>query len=735
MIVKPNSSFLSSLWPKHFRFWPSLAVVAVFVSMLIVTLGNLGGSSTASPVLREFEVGKVAERDLVADKTISYVDEDATQLRKKAQEQLVPAVFRYSDDATKDSLASFNRFKSLVNSLFTNRVSAESFKLAIQAEFPGVFPQNVLDTLYRSPSRERFLDYSESVLKILLEEGVFATGKVNLDVYNPDIVEVVHRGALRTEWERIPLTRMVTAITVKDRIHEIAASSSYPSSFISIAPLIISPFITENVFFSQEDTKLRLEEARSRLEPVVRQIERGDRIIKKGSIVSKDDLIRLKALNQIHGSKNPQYILGMLGMLLFSFGVLIFLSSPRIVGRLLEPKELYFLATMGGLYGISTVILSRMVHLEYIPLAVLVPTALFIMLPTVLIGVRVATSLAISMPLIVFAVGAFDDRALLFALIAGISGVFAMRGAERRIDLIKAGLFVALIQSAMALVLLLYRQAPLSVYPSVLFWSAFNGVVCGMLVLGFLPLLEQLLNTTTTFRLIELADLNSPVLKRLLMTAPGTYSHSVTVANLAESACRDIGANALLARVGAYYHDIGKMDQPEYFIENQAAYNKHEELAPRLSATIIRSHVKLGIEKARSLGLPPAVIDIISEHHGNSVIAWFYNEALKREDQVKADDFAYPGNPPQSKESAVVMLADTVEAAMRTMKRPTIAKMEKFVQELIIGKFEQGQLDQSELTFKDLERIKNAFVRVLAGHYHSRIEYPKVPREVPFEQG
>jgi len=256
-----------------------------------------------------------------------------------------------------------------------------------------------------------------------------------------------------------------------------------------------------------------------------------------------------------------------------------------------------------------------------------------------------------------------------------------------------------------------------------------------MLVLGFLPLLEQALNATTTFRLMELADLNSPILKRLLAVAPGTYSHSVTVANLAESACQEIGANALLARVGAYYHDIGKMDQPDYFIEIQAAYNKHDELAPRLSATIIRSHVKLGIEKARALGLPQSVIDIISEHHGNSVIAWFYNEALKQEDQVKADDFSYPGNPPRSKESAVVMLADTVEAAMRTLKKPTISKIEKFVHELIVGKFEQGQLDHSELTFKDLELIKSAFVRVLAGHYHSRIEYPKITREVPFEQG
>jgi putative nucleotidyltransferase with HDIG domain len=202
------------------------------------------------------------------------------------------------------------------------------------------------------------------------------------------------------------------------------------------------------------------------------------------------------------------------------------------------------------------------------------------------------------------------------------------------------------------------------------------------------------------------------------------------VGNLAESACQDIGANALLARVGAYYHDIGKMDQPDYFVENQTVYNKHDDLAPRLSATVIRSHVKLGLEKGRSLGLPQEVLDIIGEHHGNSVISWFYHAALKRESQVNMEDFTYPGNPPRSRESAVVMLADVTEAAVRTLKKPSVARLEKFIQELIMSKFEQGQLSQSELTFRDLETIKNAFVRVLAGHYHSRIEYPKPAREV-----
>jgi putative nucleotidyltransferase with HDIG domain len=349
------------------------------------------------------------------------------------------------------------------------------------------------------------------------------------------------------------------------------------------------------------------------------------------------------------------------------------------------------------------------------------------MLPSILISSRAALVVAMTLPLAAFISGAFDTASYFFALTSAASAAFAIRGAERRMDLFKAGIVIAAFHCIAAIAILLAQRSGLGNYPVLLFWAAFNGIVSGMLVLGFLPILEHALNSVTSFRLIELSDLNAPILKRLFAAAPGTYSHSLMVATLAENACQEIGANPLLARVGSYYHDIGKMENPEYFVENQTVYNKHTELNPRLSATVIRSHVKLGVEKARALGLPKEVTDIVAEHHGNSVISWFYNEALKRETGVNMEDFAYPGVPPHSRESAVVMLADVTEAACRTLKRPSASRLEKFIQELIMAKFEHNQLSQSELTFRDLETIKNSFVRVLAGHYHARIEYPKAP--------
>jgi putative nucleotidyltransferase with HDIG domain len=355
------------------------------------------------------------------------------------------------------------------------------------------------------------------------------------------------------------------------------------------------------------------------------------------------------------------------------------------------------------------------------------------MLLSILVHSRLALVLAMTLPLGAFITGSFDPQSYFFALVSGVVAAYSLHGAEKRMDLVRAGLVIAAANVAVMIAIFLWQRYPAGVFPSLLFWAAFNGLASGMLVLGVLPPLEHALNASTTFRLIELSDLNAPVLRRLFTAAPGTYSHSIMVANLAETACQDIGANHLLARVGAYYHDLGKMEEPGYFVENQTDYNPHDDLSPRLSATVIRSHVKKGVEKARSLGLPGEVIDIISEHHGNSVITWFYSKALKQEnskkESVNTEDFCYSGEPPRSKESAVVMLADVTEAAVRTINKPTAIKIEKFIQELIAKKVEHGQLALSELSFRDLETIKNAFVRVLAGYYHSRIEYPKIDGE------
>ncbi|MCL2382457.1 MAG: HDIG domain-containing protein [Treponema sp.] len=416
--------------------------------------------------------------------------------------------------------------------------------------------------------------------------------------------------------------------------------------------------------------------------------------------------------------------------LLLLFSLLWYFCGSRTVGRSLRNSEVYLVSGLSALYIAGSVLIKN-IPLDSFPLAVVVPTALVMMLPSILIHARLALVLAMALPLGAFLTGSFDTASYVFALVSGVVAAYSLQGAEKRMDLVKAGLVIAAANLLAMTAVLLWQRFPAGAYPYALFWAGFNGIASGMLVLGVLPPLENALNASTSFRLIELSDLNAPILRRLFTTAPGTYSHSILVANLAEAACLDIGANPLLTRVGAYYHDLGKMENPDYFVENQTDYNRHDDMAPRLSATVIRSHVKLGVEKARQLRLPGEVLNIINEHHGNSVISWFYDKAIKQEGKnpkkapVNTEDFCYPGIPPRSRESAVVMLADVTEAAVRTLEKPTAVKIEKFIQELTAKKVEQGQLAQCELTFRDLEKIKNAFVRVLVAYYHSRIEYPK----------
>jgi putative nucleotidyltransferase with HDIG domain len=407
-----------------------------------------------------------------------------------------------------------------------------------------------------------------------------------------------------------------------------------------------------------------------------------------------------------------------------------FLFGGRIAGKKLVDGEIYLVASIIAVYFVIAFFTGNANTGGSLPKAVMLPTALAVILPAILITPRVAVMLGLSLPVAAFVGGVMDVPSLIFALANGITAAYVIRGAEKRMDLVLAGLFMGLANCVAVSAILLLQRSGAGDWPACVFWAAFNGVAQGMLVLGLLPPLEKALNAATVFRLMELSDLNAPALKHLFDMAPGTYAHAQMVARLAEAAAQEIGANPLLARVGAYYHDIGKADNPQYFVENQGGeVNKHDSINPRLSATVIRSHVKLGVEKGRQLGLPQAVIDIIAEHHGNSVISWFYNEELKKDPNTNREDFSYPGQPPRSKESAVVMLADITEAATRTMKTINAVRLETFIQTLFDGKQKEGQLAASDLTFRELETIKQTFVRVLVSHYHSRIEYPGQEKE------
>jgi putative nucleotidyltransferase with HDIG domain len=316
-----------------------------------------------------------------------------------------------------------------------------------------------------------------------------------------------------------------------------------------------------------------------------------------------------------------------------------------------------------------------------------------------------------------------------FSLTAGGICLYFFRYTFKRLEDLFNWFYASVICSFAALALNLLVGLPLQSVLPLIGGMILNITISLVLVEALVPLCERVFNIPTTYRLSELAFSDSPVLDRLSTVAQGTYNHSRYVSDLAYQAAKAIGANAMLARVGGIYHDIGKSDHPEYFIENQGTENKHDDIKPSLSVAIIKSHVKLGLEKGREAGLPQEVLDIIAQHHGNDVIQFFYNEAKEQAQlagvEVKEDDYSYTGSPPTFPESAIVMLADCVEAASRTIKKPNHSKYQKLVHAIIMGKFERDQLKDSQLSLTDLDHIEDAFVQTLIGRDHHRIEYPE----------
>jgi putative nucleotidyltransferase with HDIG domain len=309
-------------------------------------------------------------------------------------------------------------------------------------------------------------------------------------------------------------------------------------------------------------------------------------------------------------------------------------------------------------------------------------------------------------------------------------GIYVVRGARRRSQIFFAGFTISLVNFfAIAGVSLLHNVEKEAILVGGLY-GIVNGIVSSFIVIGLLPVFEYLFNLVTNITLLELSDLSHPILKALTIKAPGTYHHSILVGNLAEEACNAIGANPLLARVGAYYHDIGKTEKAEYFVENEmGAPSKHDGLTPSMSALIITNHAKDGIELAKRHKINNAIIDFLAQHHGTGLIYYFYQRALERVksgDELKEEEFRYSGPKPQTKETAVVLLADSVEASSRMLSDPTPARIRGLVQKIINNKFIDGQLDECDLTLRDLHRIAESFVRVLTGVFHTRLEYPDV---------
>lgn len=720
----PSSSFFRRIGLKktHLDFQVLALLFTAFTVLSLGTCVSLVGESGFSRInLADFKVGTVSDRDIVLARNLSYIDEEATAIRREARLSLVTAVFAYEADSGLHS--HFFEFVQYLEELRRNSSGPRVNALEVQESYPGVVDSSLLESFFALPGRTQaeILRFATSFFNSVVTRGLTSFPDEGMENFSSTEVEVV-RG---TEHSTVEKSSLLTRENLEGFLHEEAQAAGLDEASREFVLPFVAPFLRENLVYQSEESERKRTIAMESVSPVLVVIPQGEKIIRRGFVITEENRKQLEHFVESGSKINMTRFVATELTLLAVLFVSVFMLSVVPCRNLQFLRYRIFLSGCFCLLYVVCLIFTHIHELQRpMQFMLLLPTAFFSMLIAILLNKPVAVVMVFSLSAAVFLASGFMPEPVLFSVLSGLAAVFAVRDTGRRLDLVRSsGLLYLFCALAAFLVSLLY-PAPFSRIPFYTVAAAVNGFLSGILVIGFLPLLEKLLNGVTSFRLMELSDLNTPLMQKMLLTVPGTYNHSQMVASLAENACRAIGANSLLARVGAYYHDIGKMDQGEYFVENQHGENKHTELSPRLSATIIRSHVKQGIEKARNLKLPQEVIDIIAEHHGNSVISYFYNKEKMENPDTDPEDFMYPGNPPRTKESAVVMLADTVEAACRSLEKPSAPRLEKFIDELVKAKIEHGQLKDCDLTFHDLGLIKETFVSILTGYYHSRIEYP-----------
>jgi putative nucleotidyltransferase with HDIG domain len=412
-------------------------------------------------------------------------------------------------------------------------------------------------------------------------------------------------------------------------------------------------------------------------------------------------------------------ILAMFGLYLYSFRKKIFNNNKKIL-----------LINLLLLIGIimASIITNGLNWSVY-----LIPTTIVSMLLAILIDSGIAFVGTVVLGLILGTVQGGGLEITLLTVVIGMISIYSVHLIITRNQIFKTIIYIAVAYLWLIVALNSLRFDSIDEFLRIYMYQLLpNAILSPFITFMILGVFERMFDITTDVTLLELSDLNHPLLKRLSMEAPGTFHHSMIVGNLSEAAAKAIGANSLLARVGSYYHDIGKMEKPEYFVENQLdADNRHSRLTPNMSALILASHVRNGIEMARRHGIPKRIRDFIPEHHGTNIMKYFYNKALElsEDKQVNEADFRYPGPKPQTRETGIVMLADAVEAATRTLSAPTPGKIRSFVEDLVDQRFREGELDECELTFRELKQIVDAFMVVLQGVFQHRIEYPDQERK------
>ncbi|MBW1911615.1 MAG: HDIG domain-containing protein [Deltaproteobacteria bacterium] len=741
------------------RFKPEVQRWLILLALSLIISILLFPNILSRP--KVYKLGDVAEADIKAPHDILVENEELTEKKREEAEKEVPYVYDF-DPSASNLVFRLREAMSESRDYFVPSMTEEG--QPVQEEMA---PQE--DAEERDLVKDRFF----KILEILPDEAIFEALVLNgfaVEIENNIIrlvIQVFEKGVVGNRMVLMSQaqkgvvlqsiqTQEESLVTDLNRFYDIDGAkkhikgrvvnlkkSTVPPQLVELSARIAIILIKPNVTFNKRETEIRKEISAKSVKPFYYKIKKGEMLVREGERIGPEHLLKLSALASSMGQTDMLgrvpgmvVLIGLLLSAVYMAGLMKFRSTND------EMRYVIFNAvTLLGLfiffwaYSFIAEEIARGFHsFTHMALLFAMPVACGAMLITVFEGVGIAAIFSLIISVLVSLI--IDGRVefFIYAFVSCLIAAYGVRNYRERGILIKTGLKVGLVNIALCLSIQTIYGALYSVETVVALVAGFiGGVLAGVISTGIIPLVEMSFGFTTDIKLLELANLDQPLLKDLMVRTPGTYHHSVIVSNMVEATAEAIQANPLLAKVSAYYHDIGKMKKPLYFIENQmGGENRHEKLAPSMSSLVLTSHVKDGLELARKHKLGKEIIDIIQQHHGKSLISYFYQKAKEqavnkrgKPVQVKEEDFRYPGPKPQTKEAGLVMLADMVEAASRSLVEPTPARIQGVVQKIVNRVFSDGQLDECELTLKDLHEIAKSFNKTLSGIFHHRVEYPE----------
>ncbi|RYL90402.1 HD family phosphohydrolase [Sporolactobacillus sp. Y61] len=705
--MKSSSGIINKLKDVSLKFvtgWSVAAIVGIVLYALMI-----GSVLPKNPDVRLHEV---ATHDIQAP--VDVVDTQATELRKQEAMESTPSAYAYNKSLALMQVEKVgDLFDTIDQVKKEDHIDAES-----SPKDQDKATQRISDSLAETPDA----NISPSALKSLLtaSENEISIAE---DMASTSIYEAMSQ---KIGWNDLQRVQERSAVSLP--------TSVLNDDIRKALNEVLQSYITANYSLDTKATRQNKQEAASNVDSVV--IHQGEVIVRKGELVTNDMMRQLKLVGIIDEKFNALPFIGLFLLTAFITSIFWFEYKrfrERNRNRSIKYLYIYALVFLGtaGIIKICSYLGLTGVHGLYL----IIPAAVGPLLIRMLLSERLALVSGVLLALagsVIFGIdikaALFDAPMTVYLMFSSITGALVL-GRRSRPRVLQTGSIIASVNAVTLLALMMFQNQPFSLTGTSLSigFALLSGFLSVILANGVMPLFEAGFGILSPFRLIELSNPSQPLLRKILIEAPGTYHHSVMVANLAERACEAIGANGLLARVAAYYHDIGKTKRPKFFVENQLdGVNPHEKISPQLSRTIIFSHPYDGADILRNHHFPKEIIDIAEQHHGTTLLRYFYVKAQEQSEKpIPESEFRYPGPKVQTKEAAVVELSDSIEAAVRAMKKPTQLKVQNLVKSIFSDRLSDGQFDECDITLKELKAVEKSIDETLRGVYHSRIEYPK----------